>query len=57
MKALVVAVDLQDRDSPLAPQLEEFIALARAAGAEIAGEIVQKLQRVNAATLFGEGKV
>jgi GTPase len=56
VKALVAAVDLQDRESPLAPQLEELIALARAAGAEIVGEIVQKLPRVNAATLFGAGK-
>jgi len=56
MKALVVAVDLGDRESPLAPQLEEFSALAKAAGARIAGEVVQKLPRVNAATLVGAGK-
>ncbi len=56
MKALIAAVDLQERESPLAPQLEEFAALARAAGAQIVGEIVQKLPRVNAATLFGAGK-
>jgi GTP-binding protein HflX len=57
MKALVAAVDLQDRESPLAPQLDEFIALARAAGADILGEVVQKMPRVSPATLFGAGKV
>jgi GTP-binding protein HflX len=54
--ALIVAVDLQDPASPLAPQLEEFAALARAAGAGIVGEVVQRLPRVDPATLVGSGK-
>jgi len=57
VKSLIAAVDVQDRESPLAPQLEEFAALARAAGAKIVGEVVQRLPRVNAATMFGAGKV
>ncbi|MBV8600475.1 MAG: GTPase HflX [Candidatus Eremiobacteraeota bacterium] len=55
-KALIVAVDVADRNAPLAPQLEEFAALANAAGAKVAGEIVQRLPRVDPATLVGAGK-
>jgi len=55
-RALIVAVDLQDPQRPLAPELDEFKALAEAAGAEIAGEIVQKLSHVDPATLVGSGK-
>ena len=56
VRALIVAVDLRDRSAPLAPELEEFAALARAAGAEIAGEVVQHLPRVDPSTLVGAGK-
>ena len=55
-RGLVVAVDLQDPNRPLAPELSEFIALAKAAGAEVVGEIVQRLPHVDAATLVGSGK-
>ena len=55
-RALVVAVDLQDPQRPLAPELTEFVALAKAAGATVVGEIVQKLPRVDPATLIGSGK-
>jgi GTPase len=55
-RALVVAVDLQDPQRPLAPELAEFVALAKAAGAVVVGEIVQKLPRVDPATLVGSGK-
>jgi GTPase len=55
-RALVVAVDLQDAQRPLAPELAEFVALAKAAGAVVVGEIVQKLPRVDPATLVGSGK-
>ena len=55
-RALMIAVDLHDRDASLAPQLEEFAALARAAGAQVVGEIVQRRPRVDAATLVGAGK-
>lgn len=56
MKALIVAVDLHDPDSPLEPQLEELAALARAAGAQIVGSVVQRRARVDPATLVGAGK-
>lgn len=55
-RALVVAVDLQDRERPLAPELEEFKALAEAAGLNVVGEIVQRLPHVDPATLVGSGK-
>jgi GTPase len=56
LRALLVAVDLGDRNAPLAPEFAEFAALARATGVEIAGEMIQKLPHVDAATLFGSGK-
>lgn len=49
-------VDTGNPQSGLAPQLEEFVALARAAGARIVGEVVQRRPRVDPATLFGSGK-
>jgi GTP-binding protein HflX len=55
-RALLVAVDTGDRERPLAPELAEFAALARAAGIVIAGEVVQKLDHVDPATLVGSGK-
>jgi GTP-binding protein HflX len=55
-RALLVAVDLGDRNAPLAPEFEEFAALARAAGANVVGEVIQKLPHVDPATLFGSGK-
>ncbi len=55
-RALVVAVDLQDPQRPLAPELAEFVALAKAAGATVVGEVVQKLAHVDPATLVGSGK-
>ncbi len=55
-RALVVAVDTQDPQRPLAPELAEFVALAKAAGATVVGEVVQKLSHVDPATLVGSGK-
>jgi GTP-binding protein HflX len=55
-RALLVAVDLGDRNAPLAPEFAEFAALVRAAGAVVVGEIVQKLPHVDAATMVGSGK-
>ncbi len=55
-RALLVAVDTNDRERPLTPEFEEFAALARAAGVVIAGEMIQKLPHVDAATLVGSGK-
>ena len=50
-RALVVAVDLRDPKRPLEPELAEFEALIEAAGAQVAGRIVQRLDAVDAATL------
>ena len=55
-RALVVAVDLQDPQRSLGPELAEFVALAKAAGVTVVGEIVQKLAHVDPATLVGSGK-
>jgi GTP-binding protein HflX len=55
-RALLVAVDLNDPAAPLAPEFAEFAALVRAAGAVIVGEVVQRLQHVDPATLVGSGK-
>src|SRR5579872_1762904 len=54
--ALVVAVDTRDPARPLEPELLEFEALAQAAGARIAGRIVQRRDAVDPATLVGSGK-
>src|SRR5580704_17724561 len=55
-RALVVAVDLEDPARPLAPELAEFEALIEAAGAEVVARVVQRLDRVDPATLVGSGK-
>jgi GTP-binding protein HflX len=55
-RALLVAVDVGNREAPLAPEFAEFAALARATGVEIVGEVVQKLPHVDPATLVGSGK-
>jgi len=55
-RALVVAIDVQDPRRPLAPELAEFVALAKAAGANVVGEVVQRLPHVDPATLVGSGK-
>jgi GTP-binding protein HflX len=55
-RALLVAVDLGDRNAPLAPEFAEFAALARATGVVIVGEMIQKLPHVDPVTLVGSGK-
>jgi GTP-binding protein HflX len=55
-RALVVAVDLRDPKRPLEPELEEYEALIEAAGATLAGRVVQRMERVDPATLVGSGK-
>ncbi|HTV73369.1 MAG TPA: GTPase HflX [Candidatus Acidoferrales bacterium] len=56
-RGLVVAVDLRTPNRPLEPELAEFEALIEAAGAQIVGRIVQRLDAVDPATLVGSGKV
>ncbi len=55
-RGLVVALDLGDPQRPLEPELEEFEALAHAAGARIVGRIVQRRDAPDPATLVGSGK-
>jgi len=55
-RALVVAVDVRDPRRPLEPELAEYEALVEAAGATLAGRVVQRLERVDPATLVGSGK-
>jgi GTP-binding protein HflX len=55
-RALLVAVDVRSREYPIEPDLEEFEALAQAAGARIVDRIVQRRDKVDPATLVGSGK-
>jgi GTP-binding protein HflX len=56
VRAVMVAVDLLDPVRPLEPELEEFEALAKAAGATIVERVVQRRAAVDPATLVGSGK-
>ena len=55
-RALVVAVDLDLPKRPLQPELEEFLALIEAAGAEVTSVTVQHRAAIDPATLVGAGK-
>ncbi|MBV8343955.1 MAG: GTPase HflX, partial [Candidatus Eremiobacteraeota bacterium] len=54
--AIVVAVDSRAERRAIEPELEEFEALAQAAGADILERIVQRRDRIDPATLVGSGK-
>jgi len=55
-RAIVVAVDSRAERRSIEPELDEFEALARAAGANILERIVQRRDRIDPATLVGSGK-
>ena len=55
-RGLVVAVDLGRAKRPLEPELAEYEALIEAAGGTLVGRVVQRLDRVDPATLVGSGK-
>lgn len=55
-RAIVVAVDSRAERRSIEPELDEFEALARAAGAKILERIVQRRDRIDPATLVGSGK-
>ena len=55
-RGLVVAVDVRDPKRPLEPELLEYEALIEAAGSRLTGRVVQRLDRVDPATLVGSGK-
>ncbi len=55
-RAILVAVDSRAEHRAIDPELDEFEALARAAGARIIDRIVQRRDRIDPATLVGSGK-
>jgi GTP-binding protein HflX len=55
-RGLIVAVDMRDPRRPLAPELAEYEALVTAAGAQIVGRVVQRMEAVDPSTLVGKGK-
>jgi len=55
-RAIVVAVDSRSEHRAIEPELDEFEALAAAAGARILERIVQRRDRIDPATLVGSGK-
>jgi GTPase len=55
-RAIVVAVETRALHDSIEPEIAEFEALARAAGATILGRIVQRRDAVDPATLVGSGK-
>jgi GTP-binding protein HflX len=55
-RGIIVAVDRRDPRRPLEPELAEYEALVTAAGAQIVGRVVQRLDAVDPATLVGRGK-
>ncbi len=55
-RAVLVAVDTQDPQRPLEPEVRELQALAQACGAHIVERIIQRRSAVDPATLVGSGK-
>jgi GTP-binding protein HflX len=55
-RAILLAVDTRSRDHLIEAELEEFEALALAAGAHVVERIVQRRSRLDPATLVGSGK-
>jgi GTP-binding protein HflX len=55
-RGIVVAVDLDDPRRPLGPELDEYEALIRAAGADVVARVVQRRENVDPAMLVGSGK-
>ncbi|MGA7355010.1 MAG: GTPase HflX, partial [Candidatus Cybelea sp.] len=55
-RALLVAVETRATRETLEPELAEFEALARAAGAQIIDRVVQRRDAIDPATLVGSGK-
>ncbi|HVR74397.1 MAG TPA: GTPase HflX, partial [Planctomycetota bacterium] len=55
-RAIIVKASFKGRNEPEDPLLE-ITSLARTAGVEVAGSILQKLTRPHPATYIGKGKV
>lgn len=56
-RAYLVAADLNGALLPAAESIAELGELARTAGAEVVGTAIQRLEKPNAATYIGKGKV
>jgi GTP-binding protein HflX len=56
-RAFLIGVELKSRDrAELRDSLDELAELAQTAGAEVAGDGIQKMESLNAATFIGRGK-
>ena len=56
-KVFLVGVELKSRDrAELRESLDELAELSQTAGAEVAGDGIQKMESLNAATFIGKGK-
>jgi GTP-binding protein HflX len=56
-RVFLVGVELKNRDrAELRESLDELAELAQTAGAEVAGDGIQKMESLNAATFIGKGK-
>ena len=55
--ALLVALDLPNREWAVRDSLEELARLAESAGVEVAGSVVQKLPHPQSGTYLGKGKL
>jgi GTP-binding protein HflX len=56
-RVFLVGVELKTRDrAELRESLDELAELAQTAGAEVAGDGIQKMESLNAATFIGKGK-
>jgi len=56
-RVFLVGVELKSRDrAELRESLDELAELAQTAGAEVAGDGIQKMESLNAATFIGKGK-
>jgi len=56
-RAFLLAVELRDAPWPVGESLDELAELARTAGAEVVGRLSQRLERPDARSYFGRGKL
>jgi GTPase len=56
-RAFLLAVETRDAPWPVAESLDELAELARTAGAEVVGRLSQRLERPDARTYLGRGKL
>lgn len=56
-KVILVGTDLGDRNFNLEDSMNELSELAHAAGAEVVGQLTQKLDKISSRTYIGTGKI